>query len=177
MNPPERFDTPRLILRKPRVDDAPAIFEAYAQDPEVTRHLTWRPHRDLQETYAIIGRIIDSWTVGETYSFAITLKHAEALVGMLAMHMEGSAIGLGYVLARTHWGNGYMTEAVRAVVDWALNQPDIFRVFATCGVENLASARVMEKAGMVREGLLRRHIVHPNVSDEPVDSFIYAIVR
>ena len=49
-----------------------------------------------------------------------------------------------------------MTEVVRAVTDWALAQPEVHRVWAVCDVENLASARVMEKAGMAREGKLRR---------------------
>jgi RimJ/RimL family protein N-acetyltransferase len=44
-------------------------------------------------------------------------------------------------------------------------------------VENIASARVMEKAGMAREGLLRRYVVHPNISAEPRDAYLYAVVR
>ena len=63
------------------------------------------------------------------------------------------------------------------MIDWAFKQPDIFRVQAICDVENIGSARVMEKAGMVREGLLRRYVVHPNISDEPRDAFLYAIVK
>ena len=68
-------------------------------------------------------------------------------------------------------------EAASAVVDWALAQPQIYRVWAICDHENLASARVMEKIGMQREGLMRRGIVHPNISDEPRDCWVYARVR
>jgi RimJ/RimL family protein N-acetyltransferase len=84
---------------------------------------------------------------------------------------------IGYVLARVHWGKGYMTEAATALRDWAFNQPEIFRVYATTSVDNIGSRRVMEKIGMTREGLMRRYIIHPNVSSEPVDSYLYAIVR
>jgi hypothetical protein len=63
------------------------------------------------------------------------------------------------------------------VVNWALSQPPIFRIGAVCDVENIGSARVMEKAGLVREGLLRRWLMHPNISDEPRDCFIYARTR
>jgi RimJ/RimL family protein N-acetyltransferase len=59
----------------------------------------------------------------------------------------------------------------------ALQQPSIFRIGAVCDVENIGSARVMEKAGLLREGLLRRWLVHPNVSDEPRDCWSYARVR
>jgi RimJ/RimL family protein N-acetyltransferase len=84
---------------------------------------------------------------------------------------------LGYVLGRKFWGQGYMTEAVRAVVDYALAEPEVFRVWAVCDVENAASARVLEKAGMRREGILRRWSMHPNISDEPRDSLCYARVK
>jgi [ribosomal protein S5]-alanine N-acetyltransferase len=74
----------------------------------------------------------------------------------------------GYALVRACWGRG---------PHWALNQPGIFRIGAVCDVENIGSARVMEKAGLFREGLLRRLLMHPNISDEPRDCFIYARTR
>jgi [ribosomal protein S5]-alanine N-acetyltransferase len=67
-----------------------------------------------------------------------------------------------------------MTEVLTEVVNWALNQPGTFRIGAVCDVENIGSARVMEKAGLFREGVLRRWLMHPNISDEPRDCFIYA---
>ena len=177
MKPLERFETERLVLRIPRTDDAPAIFAAYAQDIEVTRYLTWRPHKNLEETYSIIERILKLWKEGNAYSYAIALKDSEAVIGMIALHPDDFKVGLGYVLARPHWGKGYMTEAVRVLANWLLEQPEIYRVFAVCDVENFASARVMEKAGMIREGILLRNSMHPNVSNEPRDSYIYSIVK
>ena len=177
MKPPEIIKTERLILRKPRMDDAPAIFMAYAQDSEVTRYMTWRPHKDLGETYRIVELMLKLWDESKAHSYVITLKDSDSAIGMIAMHPDGFKVEIGYVLARPHWGKGYMSEATLAVTNWLLEQPDIYRVFATCDVENLVSARVMEKAGMVREGLLRRYGFHPGVSDEPRDSYIYAIVK
>ena len=81
------------------------------------------------------------------------------------------------MLARAYWGRGYMTEALKELIDWALKQKDIYRIWAVCDVDNLASARVMEKAGMQLEGTLRRWSVHPNISPEPRDSHCYAIVK
>jgi ribosomal-protein-alanine N-acetyltransferase len=74
-------------------------------------------------------------------------------------------------------GPGSLTEVLTEVVNWALSQPLIFRIGAVCDVENIGSARVMEKAGLVREGLLRRWLMHPNISDEPRDCFIYGRAR
>jgi [ribosomal protein S5]-alanine N-acetyltransferase len=70
-----------------------------------------------------------------------------------------------------------MTEVLTEVVDWAMGQSSVFRIGAFCDVDNVGSARVMEKSGMVREGLLRRWLMHPNISDEPRDCFSYARVR
>ncbi len=86
-------------------------------------------------------------------------------------------LGFGYVLARSSWGQGLMTEALTEVACWALSEPDIWRIGAVCDVDNLASARVMEKAGLTREGLLRRWLLHPNISDQPRDCFSFAKVR
>jgi ribosomal-protein-alanine N-acetyltransferase len=177
MKPPELFETERLILRKPRMDDSPVIFAAYAQDSEVTRYMTWRPHKNVEETYQIVELMLKLWEERNAYSYVITLKDSDSAIGMVAIHPDGFKVGLGYVLARPHWGKGYVPEAVLVVTNWLLGQPDIYRVFAICDVENLASARVMEKAGMIREGILHRNSIHPNVSDEPRDSYIYAIVK
>ena len=70
-----------------------------------------------------------------------------------------------------------MTEILNEVTAWALRQRSVYRIGAVCDVDNVGSARVLEKAGFVREGLLRRWLVHPNISDEPRDCYSYARVR
>ena len=70
-----------------------------------------------------------------------------------------------------------MTEALQPLVNWVINQPEIYRVWAVCDCENLASARVLEKIGMTREGVLRRWLIHPNLSDVPRDCLCYAKVK
>jgi len=177
MKPPEQMETERLTLRKPRKGDAPAIFSAYAQDTVVTRYMTWRPHKNVEETYYIIGLMLKLWDEGGSYSYVVTLKNSDSAIGMIAMQPEDFKVSIGYVLARPYWNKGYTTEVALAVTNWLLKQPDVYRVFATCDIENLALMRVMEKVGMQREGILRKYIVHPNISAEPRDSYMYAIVK
>jgi RimJ/RimL family protein N-acetyltransferase len=86
-------------------------------------------------------------------------------------------VGFGCVLARPYWGHGLMTEALTEVVVWALRQPSIWRIGDVTDVDNRASARVMEKAGLHCEGLLRRWAIHPNTGDAPRDCYSYAKVR
>lgn len=177
MKPPETFVTDRLRLRPPTLSDAESIHSAYATDPEVTRYLIWQPHKNIEETNAFLTRCAEGWLTGSEFPWAITLKESGELIGMVGLRIHDFKADLGYNLAQRFWGNGFATEAVTAIVNWALTQPQIFRVWAMCDVDNLASARVLEKVGMKREGIMRRSQMHPGVSDEPRDSYCYAIVK
>ena len=159
------------------MDDAPVLFERYARDPEVTRYLVWKPHKNIQETEQFLSACEELWRTGKDYAYVIALKKDGSLIGMFGLHSMNLKVEVGYALARPYWGEGYMTEALRSVIDWVFTQPDIFRVQAICDVDNVASARVMEKTGMTREGLLQRYVLHPNISDEPRDVYLYALVK
>lgn len=171
------METKRLMLRVPRMEDASAIFGGWVQDRDVTRYLTWRPHQRIEQTQQFVQGCISAWEQGKRFPYIITLKAGGEVIGMIDPRIEGSKVGIGYVSARAHWGKGFVTEATRAITDWALAQPSIFRVYATTDIENIASQRVLEKVGMQSEGVLRKYILHPNISNEPRDSYIYAIVK
>jgi RimJ/RimL family protein N-acetyltransferase len=177
MKPPETFETLRLLLRLPVISDADAIFKGYAQDAEVTKYLSWRPHESIDTTQEFLRRCIRCWEDGTAFPWVIMRKEDGALLGMIEMRMDGFRADFGYGIARQFWGNGYATEAVRTIVSWAIEQESIYRVWAVCDVENLASARVLEKAGLQKEGILRRYILHPNLSQEPRDCTCYSFVK
>jgi ribosomal-protein-alanine N-acetyltransferase len=174
---PESIETERLRLRRPQIDDAQTLFDTYTQDAEVTRFLAWRPHTSVEETRGFLERCESVWSTGEAYPYVIERRENGEVLGMIEMRIQGHSAGLGYVLAKKYWGQGLMSEAAQALVDWALSQPEIYRVFAFCDTENIGSARVMEKAGMQREGRLRRYFVHPNLGNEPRDVYMYAKVK
>lgn len=177
MRPPEVMETARLRLRRPTLEDAPALFERYTKDPEVTRHLAWRPHENVTRTQMFLQRCTAAWEKGEAFPWVLTQRSEDEPIGMIEIRMQGHRVEIGYVLARSYWGRGYMTEAARAVVYWALSQTGVFRVWAVCDVENVASARVLEKLGMRREGTLSRWIIHPNISEQPRDCYCYAVTK
>ena len=177
INPPKTLTTERLRLRKANISDAEAIFRQYAQDPEVTKYVSWRAHKDLDETREYMRMCRLAWDIGKAFHWIIERKEDKQVIGMMIARVNDKKWELGYVLTRLHWGKGYMTEALRGLVDWALKQQHIYRIWAVSDVDNIASARVMEKAGMQREGILRRWSVHPNLSPEPRDSYCYAIVK
>jgi len=177
MKPPERIETERLQIRPPYLSDAQLIYHGYARDEEVTRYLVWRPHKDLRETESFLAQCVAAREQGDRFPWVITFKGGSELVGMVEIRINDFKADVGYVIARRWWGRGLATEALRPVVEWAMAQPNIYRVWAVCDVANAASARVLEKVGMEREGVLRRNMLHPNVSAEPRDSYCYAAVK
>ncbi len=174
---PLELQSPRLRLQAIADLHAPSLFEHVTTDPDVTRYLTWHPHRELDQAYAMVERC---QRMTEERIFAISLQSADPSNAMGTIAMRRSVRGrvdLGYMLSRSLWGQGLMTEAIRAVIDWSLGQQDIWRVAGVCDVENASSAKALEKGGMSLEGILRCWGWHPKVSDVPRDCFSYAIVR
>jgi RimJ/RimL family protein N-acetyltransferase len=174
---PDGFETARLILRPITAGDASAIFNGYARDPEVVRFLTFRPHQSISDTTAYIARC-EATPTDRSRTYVLVGRSDNRLSGAFDLRRpEPHRLGFGYVLARPCWGRSLMTEALAEVVSWAMRHNAIWRIGDVCDLENLASARVMEKAGLNREGILRRWIIHPNVSTEPRDCFSYAKVK
>jgi RimJ/RimL family protein N-acetyltransferase len=79
---PESLETTRLLLRKPRLEDAAAIFAAYGQDPEVTRYLAWHPHPDPSETEIVIKRFLARWQDGSEFCWIIVDRRTEGVTGL-----------------------------------------------------------------------------------------------
>ncbi len=173
---PEDLETSRMRLRRASPADAAIIFESYARDPEVARFVLFRPDQTLEDVRRFLQKAAEAWEAGTGASWTMTLKPGGDMVGMIDLRIEAEA-NLGYVLARRFWNRGLATEAVRAVIACAFLQPDIHRVWAVCEVNNTASARVLEKAGMICEGKLERHMVFPNLGAEPRDVLKYGIAR
>jgi RimJ/RimL family protein N-acetyltransferase len=174
---PDTFATARLLLRPVAAADADAIFDTYTQDKEVARYVIWRPHRSRSETYAYVEHCI-SMPVEVERTYVLVGREDNVVRGAFALRQPAPyRLDCGYVLARRWWRQGLMTEVLTEVAVWALRQPSVFRIGAVCDVENIGSARVLEKSGFIREGLLRRWLLHPNISQEPRDCYIYARVR
>ncbi|XGV97550.1 MAG: GNAT family N-acetyltransferase [Leptolyngbya sp. BL-A-14] len=172
---PEIFTTERLVLRRPRLSDATAIFE-YASDPQAVHYMNYYPRKDVSEVVKLLEEQPEKWKSGDL-SWVLTVKPEDRPIGTIACWLEGHIAGFGYLLHQQYWRQGYATEAARALVEWAISLPNIYRVWATCDVENLASVRVLEKCGLVFEGRLRCYAVRPNISAIPRDALMYARVR
>jgi [ribosomal protein S5]-alanine N-acetyltransferase len=175
MRAPERLETERLLLRRPRATDAASVFSRFASDPEVTRFLGWPRHESIEATRAFLEFSDAEWTRWPAGPYLIESRDESRLIGSTGLGFEEPfRAATGYVLARDSWGRGYATEALRAIVALA---PDlgVRRLYALCHPEHPVSQRVLEKCGFVREGLLRKHSLFPNLDPgEPGDALCYA---
>lgn len=178
--PPETFATVRLLARPVRASDAAQAFTVYASDPVATRFLSFPTYKEvapLEEFFRTREQVWQSDKI-DHLPWALVLRETpDQLIGSIGISLTGSQALFGYVIGRAYWGRGLVAEALTWLVYWSLAQPEIFRAWAFCDAENTASARVMEKAGITREGLLRRWHPAPNIGPEPRDCFIYAKVR
>lgn len=177
MQAPERLTTARLVLRRPRADDAAAILATYAGDPEVTRLLAWPRHRSIEDTRDFVAWSASVWDSRPAGPYLI-LESGDRIVGSTGLDVETThRAATGYVLSRQAWGRGLATEAVRAMVSLA-DSMGLVRLYALCHPDNTASARVLVKAGFAREGVLRRHTEFPNLGvDGPQDVDCWARVQ
>jgi ribosomal-protein-alanine N-acetyltransferase len=177
VRPEPHWQTDRLEARPATRADAQVVFDEYARDPEVAKYMTWHPHQDVAETVEFLRRCEDAWHAGSAFPWTLWLRDSGDFAGLIEARVVPPAVDVGYALSRRRWRHGLMSEALGALIAWALAQPEIFRIWATCDVDNVASARVLERVGMQREGVLRRWILHPNISDTPRDSVCYSIVK
>ena len=138
------------------------------------RYLVRAPHRSSAETQAFLVDCVAAWKGDLCRPYVICTGGQTKPFGMIEARLQAGTVDIGYVLARVHWGFGFMPEAVHAVTMNVQSKPAFYRAQVTCDAENMPSQRVLEKAGFHREGRLERYLVHPNLSPEPRACFIYA---
>jgi len=155
----QELETERMILRKITRDDLQDMF-AYCSDPRMTDYVTWPTHTNPDETMNFIEFVENLYMNGEVAPLGIEDKQSHKLIGTCGFvnwNMNHARAEIGYAIASQYWGQGYMTEAVKAMIRFGFDHK-LVRIEARCHPDNIASARVMEKCGMSYEGILRKHL-------------------
>ena len=161
----------KIVLRPLIITDLDA-FMVWATDPEVTRHLRWEAYSSRAAAEEFFENVVKKhpWfqaiVVNDEVIGSITL---ETGTGDYRCKAE-----LGYVSARKCWGQGFITKAVALAVERGFQEPDVVRIEAKTHLANLASQRVLEKNGFVREALLKKAILRKGNIE---DVYLYAIIR
>ncbi len=153
-----RIETHRLILRPFRIEDAEDMYANWASDPEVTRFLTWPAHTSVEITRTVLNSWIPRYEDGGYFHWAIEWKESGCAIGSIAaveLDENNESAVIGYCLSRAFWGRGIMPEALRAVMDYLFDTVGLNRIASYHDVNNPKSGRVMVKAGMKMEGILR----------------------
>lgn len=152
------FETEHLIIRPMRMFDAFDMYE-YARMPETSTFLTWGPHTDIEYTKNYLAFVISKYKAGEFYDWAVTLKGEEnkmiGTCGFSRIDFSNDVGEIGYVINPDFQGNGYATEAVRAIMRFGFEKLDFNRIEAKFIIGNDASLAVMQKCGMQYEGMAR----------------------
>lgn len=150
-----KLATDRIVLRQFKPGDAERIFRNWASDPLVAEHLTWRPHTDVSVSQTVLELWISGYASHDFYQWGIELNgDLIGSIGCKEINRDLNSIDVGYALGRDYWGHGYMTEALTAVINYLFAE-GYNRVWATQDIDNPASGRVLEKAGMKFEGVVR----------------------
>ena len=171
-----RLETPRLILRELVTQDSEAIFRIRG-DYEVTQYNTGPAYERREQAADLIEAIAHAYQEKAELRWGITLKGDDTVIGMCGFNYwirQDSRASVGYDLAHQYWGQGIMTEAIRAIVAFGFEQMGLNRIEADADARNPASGRVLEKVGFRREGIQREQFFENGLFN---DLMLFALLR
>lgn len=153
----KQLRTKRLILRRFLLSDAEAAYRNWTSDERVTAYVSWDAHKNVGETEKLIQRWIESYEDG-SYNWVVQVAETEEIIGNISairFSRKHNNCEIGYCYGSRFWNQGYATEALAAVLDYMLDECGMHLVEAQHQSLNPASGRVMEKAGMEKEAVLK----------------------
>lgn len=172
------LESNRLLLRRLHQDDAWQMFFGWCSRPKVTRFLSWATHSSVVETQRVLGLWLKEYENDATFRWLIEYKENHQAIGMIDVvkfNLTNETAEIGYVLSDDYWNKGLMTEAFNLVISFLFERVGVHRIVATHDSDNIASGRVMEKAGLRYEGLLKK--AFKNNRDEYIDLVTRAILK
>ncbi|RIW37366.1 N-acetyltransferase [Bacillus salacetis] len=173
-----RIETGRLILEKFTLHDAQNAFDRWLSDERVSDNRVSAAHRILSQTEERVNGIVSQYANENFCYWAIKLKHSGELIGEIDLYDFDESTGnceVSYSLGFQWWNHGYGTEALKEVLAFAFRKMNVHKVAAAHNTDNPASGRVMSKAGMVREGVIR-HMIR-NAKNQYKDCAVYGILQ
>ncbi len=165
----QNIETPRLLLRPFRREDAAAMYRNWASDAAVTTFLTWQPHESEEATAQLLADWCAKYAEPDYYQWAMELREMGEVIGSISVvHQDErtAAAEIGYCIGRPWWGQALTPEALWAVMGYLLETVGFECIRARHDIRNAASGAVMRKCGMRFTGVVRREAVcNQGVSD------------
>jgi RimJ/RimL family protein N-acetyltransferase len=169
--------TERTKLRRIELSDLNAIHKLHIL-PETDKYNTLGIPKNREETKSIIKPWIEDNFLSEikNYTFAIVQRETDEFIGLFGLKLGSEKYKraeVWYKIHRNFWNKGYATETLKAVISFGFNTLKLHRIQAGCAVENLASIKVLEKSGMIKEGRGRQILP---LKSGWADNFEYSIL-
>ena len=156
----KKIATNRLVLRRFSVADAQTVYSNWANDDRVTKYLTWETHDCVEVTKRVLQEWQENYKKDDCYHWGIEFEgKLIGSIGVVEISDKHSRGVIGYCIGFDYWNKGIVTEALQAVMDYMFSEVNMNKLFAYHDVENPGSGRVMEKCGMVQEGVLREDML------------------
>ena len=171
------LETPRLILRRACIEDAQAMYQNWASNPEVTKFLTWQPHASVEVTQKRLAIWLTEYDKNNYYQWMIVPKSLGQPIGSISVVRQNDDVAeaeIGYCIGKAWWHQGIMTEALTAVTEYLFEEVGMNRVAARHDPNNPHSGGVMRKCGMKYEGT---HRACDRNNQGICDAAQYAILR
>lgn len=163
-------------IRKWRIDDKADLAENLNNKNILDNLRDGLPYPYTEKDAEEFIKAMLSADTNTTYAFAIIVD--DKVIGSIGVfrcdNIHYRTAEMGYYIGESYWGNGYMTSAVKQVCDYIFNNTDIIRIFAEPFANNIASCRVLEKAGFICEGVLRNNAFK---NGSIVDMKMYALIK
>ena len=172
----KNLETKRLNLRKLNLSDCDSIYNFILNKKDELYFLDWPYCENLEQSKAFLKKFINKYK-DNYYFWVIEEKTAKNFIGCILTSnivKEKRLAEIEYVTNPKFRNKGYMTEALKVVVEYLLKECNFYRVEAVCNVENAPSSKVMQKSGMKLEGTLRGRALNLNEEGNPGDLYIYS---
>lgn len=168
--------TPRLVLRWISEDDVDALYEVFSH-PQVMRYWSSGPLPNREAAAALQREIAEGNHNGSMWKWGLALRENNRLIGtttLFHLNLDNGRAEIGYALGRPYWGNGYMNEALTALIVHAFDVVKLRRLEADVDPRNTPSIRTLERLGFQREGFLRERW---HVEGEIQDALFYGLLQ
>ncbi len=174
--PDSNLQTERLTMRRLHESDGDALYAIFS-DSATMKYWGHLPYTEKQQALDSISDHLEHWDAGRSLCMAIESRLKPGLIGTISLfnfYEDCRRAEVGYILARAHWGTGVMSEALKAIINYAFFDLNLNRLEADIDPNNTASATLLKKNGFSLEGYLRERWI---VGDQFSDTELYGLLR
>jgi len=170
------FETDRLQLIQLNQSHAPHLFKQFS-NKDVIRYYGMDPFKTMEQAEKMIVNMNNGFLEKRSMRWGIQLKETGELAGTIGLNnlqLWSKKCEVGYDLYPDYWGNGYVSEALHAILVYCFEELNLSRVGAVTFPDNEASWKLLLKAGFEKEGLLRNYLFQ---GDRNLDAFVFSIIK